>query len=305
MASPAPTQAPISDAAARHQVYLNRYANGLIARILDLLRKSDDRASVEIQRRLDRLTQGDLFELTHPNWTTRRLLALRDEIRAMAQASRDILAGRLVTELGDLAVYESEFQQRMIAGAVKVDLDFVTPSRHTVVSAAIARPFQGRHMRDWIDGVVGSQSRHVLQTLREGYLLGETTPEIISRLRTEGLQRTYREVELVTRTATNHFASVAREKLYEENASLIKAVVWVSTLDGRTSAICQARDGIEYPVSKGPRPPAHPNCRSTTAPVMRTWAELGVDDFPEAGVGERPVVADTRTRAPAADRPGA
>ena len=77
---------------------------------------------------------------------------------------------------------------------------------------------------------------------------------------------------------------------------MIKGVAWVSTLDGRTSPICQARDGIVFPVSSGPRPPAHPNCRSTTAPVLRTWKELGVDDFPEAPEAFRPAVSDNRTR---------
>ena len=38
-----PSQAALNDAAARHSVYLNRYSNGLLERILTLLRRSDDR----------------------------------------------------------------------------------------------------------------------------------------------------------------------------------------------------------------------------------------------------------------------
>lgn len=40
---------------------------------------------------------------------------------------------------------------------------------------------------------------------------------------------------------------------------------------------CQARDGTVYPVNSGPRPPAHPNCRSTTTYVLKSFKELGVD----------------------------
>lgn len=40
------------------------------------------------------------------------------------------------------------------------------------------------------------------------------------------------------------------------------------------SEICRARDGKIYPIDSGPRPPAHPNCRSTTAPVLKSWESL-------------------------------
>ena len=74
--------------------------------------------------------------------------------------------------------------------------------------------------------------------------------------------------------------------MYAGNADLIKGVRWVSTLDGRTSPICRARDGVIYDVDKGPRPPAHWNCRSTTVPVLRSWRELGIP-ADEASPGTR------------------
>ena len=40
------------------------------------------------------------------------------------------------------------------------------------------------------------------------------------------------------------------------------------------SAICQARDGKTFELNQGPRPPAHPNCRSIMTPVMKPWDEL-------------------------------
>jgi hypothetical protein len=58
---------------------------------------------------------------------------------------------------------------------------------------------------------------------------------------------------------------------------VVKGVEWVSTLDNRTTPICISRDGKIYPVGKGPRPPAHINCRSVTAPVLE--AIEGVTPF--------------------------
>ena len=68
--------------------------------------------------------------------------------------------------------------------------------------------------------------------------------------------------------------------LYARNKRLVKGVQWVSTLDGRTSAICRARDGQDYDPEKGPRPPAHPNCRSGTTPVLKSWREMGLSGLP-------------------------
>jgi hypothetical protein len=39
-------------------------------------------------------------------------------------------------------------------------------------------------------------------------------------------------------------------------------------LDTRTSAICRALDGKEFEYGKGPTPPQHFNCRSTTVAII-------------------------------------
>ena len=42
----------------------------------------------------------------------------------------------------------------------------------------------------------------------------------------------------------------------------------MATLDSRTSPICKRLDGRKYEYNKGPTPPQHFNCRSTTVPVV-------------------------------------
>lgn len=51
---------------------------------------------------------------------------------------------------------------------------------------------------------------------------------------------------------------------------------WVSVLDDKTTEICTSRDGKRYPYGKGPLPPAHVNCRSSTMPV---GADAGAVDY--------------------------
>ena len=71
-------------------------------------------------------------------------------------------------------------------------------------------------------------------------------------------------------------AAVARQETYNSND--ITHYAWISTLDGRTSPTCQKRDGQVYEVGKGPLPPAHPNCRSTTIAIDNLAAETKMDE---------------------------
>jgi hypothetical protein len=52
----------------------------------------------------------------------------------------------------------------------------------------------------------------------------------------------------------------------------------VGELIVHNTPICQSRDGKVYPLDSGPRPPAHFRCRSTTAPVLKSWKELGLKE---------------------------
>lgn len=67
-----------------------------------------------------------------------------------------------------------------------------------------------------------------------------------------------------TNTVLQHLANQINQSL---GAKIVGFYEWVSILDDKTSAICIERDGNRYAYGRGPIPPAHPNCRSTTCPV--------------------------------------
>ena len=104
------------------------------------------------------------------------------------------------------------------------------------------------------------------------------------------------------RTGVNHISNVSREAVWDANSSVITALRWTATLDGRTSAICRGRDGAVAPVGSNPlpagarkleppgaRPPAHVNCRSVMIAILYGQ---GIADI----LVDRPFVRDTRTR---------
>jgi SPP1 gp7 family putative phage head morphogenesis protein len=136
-------------------------------------------------------------------------------------------------------------------------------------------------------GIAVDQSERFSQVVRQGLLTGETTPSIAKRL-IGNLQfgeeaKTVRQLvaaggqatavadnQIITlvRTSINQVANTASQQVYEANQDITKKYRYVATLDTRTSAICAALDGREFDYGKGPMPPQHFNCRSTTVPII-------------------------------------
>lgn len=136
------------------------------------------------------------------------------------------------------------------------------------------------------NGIVESQAELFSQVVRNGLLTGETTAEIAKRLigrlqlgqkgsvrqiAEAGGQATKaanHQVMTLVRTSINQVANAASQQVYEANQDITKKYRYVATLDQRTSPICRALDGKEFEYGKGPTPPQHFNCRSTTVPII-------------------------------------
>jgi len=136
-------------------------------------------------------------------------------------------------------------------------------------------------------GIAVDQAEQFNQIVRQGLLTGETTPSIAKRLIgnlqfgeeaktvrqlvAAGGQATAvadKQVITLVRTSINQVANTASQQVYEANQDITKKYRYVATLDTRTSSICRALDGQEFEYGKGPTPPQHFNCRSTTVPVI-------------------------------------
>lgn len=76
-----------------------------------------------------------------------------------------------------------------------------------------------------------------------------------------------KDVRFTVNTAAQHISSIARISVMRATPG-VTGYRWVSVLDFRTSAICRSLDGQIFRFGKGPRPPAHPFCRSTISPVV-------------------------------------
>lgn len=285
------------DAVLRHATAAQRFASGEIREVLRILEAADRELVERLRKRLARLPR-------RVDFTSRRWKELLQDIRAARLAIMRDLKSRSFSVTKDYAKVERDAEFAILNAALPVEYAFASVDLPSLVQA-IRRPFQGQTLEKWWGELAETDIRRLTKELQLGFTEGQSIPNIVKRVagtRARGfrdgvLSITRRNAETVVRTAINHTANMARQAVWDANNDIVTGYRWVSTLDGRTTPICRARDGKVAPAGDKPlppdaeplhpadaRPPAHPNCRSTMAAIIGT-------DF----VGQRPYVRDTRT----------
>lgn len=221
------------------------------------------------------------------------------ELRLLRDAQQQALAGaldKLDKRLRLLAEYEAGFEAatlRELAERAGVTLSVAVPTGAAAYALANATPLSatgdllGPWLRDMTTDEVDLINKAVLRAYSEGW----TNDQLVTILKgtkalnyTDGLlTRMGKHNATIVRTAIQHVASTAREQVWRDNPDLVEEYRWVSTLDSRTSQQCRSLDGSTFEVGKGPRPPIHPNCRSTTIPVIEGLLEAGLTRASAAG----------------------
>ena len=151
----------------------------------------------------------------------------------------------------------------------------------------------GKVLEKSFRGLAESQADLFAKTVRNGLLTGESTDKLARRLKGRlrfGQPGSLRQIAqaggevtavanhqvmAMVRTSINQVANASSQQVYEANQDVTKRYRYLATLDNRTSAICQALDGQEFDLGKGPVPPQHFNCRSTTRAVI-DYEGLGI-----------------------------
>ena len=218
--------------------------------------------------------------------TTKRYLTMLADIRGMLQNGHDEARKLLVELLRELAKTEARWQEGMIEQSIPKEAHGVVLPDDVVnlriVQQVVNQPIQGKPMQDWWDDLTERTQQKLTSEIGLGLSQGETADQIVRRVR--GTQANgYRDGVLdiprqqaaaIVRTTSNHVTTQAREVTYGEMESVLKGVQWVATLDTKTCPTCGPLDGKVFPLQEGPRPPAHWNCRCTTAPVTKSLAEI-------------------------------
>lgn len=290
------------DGALRHHIGVRRYQSGLVNDVTALLEKADADLSSKLRERLARFGTDKPVDVTSKRWQ-----AMLDEIRNERQAVLFQAQEHVTGQLGQLAPIESQREIALLHSAIPVEVSFVAAAPQLLTAIVTAKPFNGHLLKDWFEKVATADQDRLIQHLQMGMTTGQTTDQIVRNIigtrannYADGITGiTRRDAQAIIRTATNHVSNAARELVWQENSEVLTAKIWVSTLDGRTSAGCRARDGRGSPTGNNPlpagispltpegiMPPAHISCRSLMVAYIS----------PEGLIGNRPYVTDTRTR---------
>ena len=273
----------------RHSVFLDRYKSGRVRSIARFVQREmmpDIRAKAQ-----SIATQfGGTTNFARRKGALLRRLAQLDDV---VKGSTKLLHARIKGDLKDLARAEAEWTAQTMQRQLPLRMGYVMPAPQLLNAIVASKPMQGKFLRQWTGEVGANVAKRARQQIMLGVSQGESITKIIGRLRgPQGalLGKTVAEAQMVTRTAVNHVQTQARQAVIEENKQVADRIQWVSTLDPRTSQICASLDGLTWPINAGPRPPAHPNCRSDIIPVLKPLSNI-------PGIDSSKVPASTRATA--------
>ena len=257
------------ESATRNAVLIERLKSGEVKKIDPFLRRMDKDLREKLSR--DTLT----------SFSRRRLETMLASINAMMVKIQGEYSAQLMLDLFDIADYEAGFEAANL-GQVLVNVSAAVPSVKSVQAAVLAQPLSvtgpdgGKLLTPFIEDWLQVERNRVTGAIRMGYVQGETNQQIINRIRgtralkyTDGLlDLSRRNAEAIVRTAVQHVASVARMETWSANSDVVSGYEIVATLDGRTSQQCRSLDGRVFEMGKGPLPPFHIRCRTTTAATL-------------------------------------
>jgi len=256
--------------ATRHQSHLERLKAHEVAKFDAFLKRMDR----DIR---DILTRVGGFG------TIRQLEKLLERVDVALKGTLDDYEKVWRESVRDVALYEAGFEGRSIESVVD-GVSLSIPADSVIMAAVYATPLGniggaagGSLLKPLLKDFSKGERARMQKLIRLGFAEGQTTQQILERIRGTRAAR-YRDgalaimkrnQESITRTALQHAAMQARNQVWDDNRSVIRGVRITATLDSKTSSICRSLDGKEYPIDKGPRPPFHIRCRTSTVAILK------------------------------------
>lgn len=257
------------DIATRQQVYLERLKAGQVKNLAGTNISLRNR----IRQLLAALDADNLQDISRARLNL-LILEMRNAQTGIMLAEMD----KLIDDLPTIAGFSAGHEVGTLAANVIPAATFNAPTASLAYQAALQNPVQATgellepFMKSWVSGDAARVSNIVRTGWSQGHTIQQMTRQLVGTKAggyTDGaISTTKRNAETVARTATQHVANAARQEVWERNSDIVKGYQWLSTLDRKTSTQCRSLDGRTFEPGKGPMPPIHPNCRSTTIAVL-------------------------------------
>jgi hypothetical protein len=284
-----------------HAVDLSAYGNDVARRVARLMAAADRQIMAELT--------AEVAKIDPSQFKIGRLQTLLLSVRRLNASLYSMVGKRLQADMRELAAYEVEFNVELMRRLVEFPESVAAIAPEKAYAIGTEQPMRGRLMSDWAESLGVRRMERVQDAVAIGFAEGRTTGEIVRTIRgtraanyADGLMSIdRREAEVMVRTAVAHYAQAAREALYAENADVVGAIVWSSTLDSRTSEFCMLRDGLRYSNDDEHKPLGHAvpwlggpgrlhwSCRSSCYPELKAAKKLGLSDPGERASQDGPV----------------
>ena len=138
------------------------------------------------------------------------------------------------------------------------------------IERAIQYPWSGENFSERIWSNRDKLSRVLKTEITQSLIQGVNPQKLNKRIR-EQMGSGYKETQRLVRTELNYALNEATKIAYEEDE--IEEYEFLAEIDNRTSAICEELNGQIFKVKDAVvginYPSMHPNCRSTTMPVIK------------------------------------
>ena len=241
-------------------------------------------------------------------WSTKSAKDFKKELQGVTILQKDFIENELkkVTASGDVPINSVAISPKYAESVIMTDpskVNIFTSKAFTednfvnfgsgkfsltaTQGAAIRLP-NGTTVSKAFRGLAESSAERLDLAVRSGVFAGESLDQITRRLvgrldfadlgplsvkqlalaGGELTKLANNQISTIVRTSVNQVTNQASQAVYAANKKVAPKYEYVATLDSRTSPICRRLDGQIFEYNKGPTPPQHFNCRSTTVPVV-------------------------------------
>ncbi|WP_338882671.1 phage minor head protein [Xenorhabdus sp. TH1] len=283
----------IMDELVAHSLFSGRYGMGVARKMVKALNEFDAELTASLVAALDDT------RIDTDRFTVRRLESLLSSVRVInknaVESAFSVLSSQMLEHVRyEMGYYPSLFES-LLPDAVLRQYPLMSITEEMLYSSVMSRPFQGKLLSEWAEGLEADRMVRINNAVRNGYLHGDSVVDIGRKIRGHAnqgykdgaLQMSRANATSIAKTAINHLQATAREQFTKANKDIFDCKQWVSTLDNKTSNNCIIRDGLKYtlndkpighkiPYLQGPGK-IHFNCRSMETLVVKSWRELGID----------------------------
>lgn len=231
-----------------------RYKNGHVKKVMPILNKLSRQIAMTIAN----------MKTNSPRDIAARIKRI-NELTDTAFRKIEVMCLKEYKELVQHSTQQEEDNLLLIGEESKIKKDEKVSAESVILASFIL----GKGFKKQLSNLKMATKGRVASQIRTGIADNESVTALTHRVRgTRGrsfkdgvFNLTLNHMDSIVRTSVQTFVNRSKQWVWDKMG--IERYIWVSVLDGHTSAVCRGRSNKIYIVGSGPLPPAHYRCRST------------------------------------------